>query len=82
MTDGTAAFNQFFATTWSAGAPSTPSQEIVVFEEEDEEVDQEGKGDHVEEENIGKHIHGDLDRLVEAQTEYDVAVFKRLLKFK
>ena len=69
-----------FATTWS-GAPSTPSEEIVVFEElEEEEVEQGGKAEHVEEEEtIGKHILEDLSKVVEAQTEYDVAVFKRFL---
>ena len=67
----------------ASGAPSTPSEEIVVFEEleeEGEEVEQGGKAGHVEEEeeNIGKHILEDLSKVVEAQTEYDIAVFKRL----
>ena len=69
-----------FATT-SPGGQSTPSEEIVVFEEleEVEELDQ-GKAeqDVEEEQNIGKHIL-DGGKVVEAQTEYNVAVFKRLL---
>ena len=73
-----------FATA-PTGGPSTPSEEIVVFDEleeaelgerkaeqEEEEV-QEGE----EEQAVGKNIldHGSS----EARTEYDVAVFKRLL---
>ena len=65
-----------FATYWS-GAPSTPSEEIVVFEElDEEEVDQGGKAGHLEEEE--EHILVE-SKVMEAQTEYDLAVFKRLL---
>ena len=72
-----------FATV-SSGAPSTPSEEIVVFEElEEAELDQE-EAEHVEEgqeemaQNIGKNFFGESE-VVEAQTEYDIAIFKRLL---
>ena len=72
-----------FATA-SSGAPSTPSEEIVVFEElEEAELDQE-EAEHVEEgqeemaQNNGKNFFEE-SKVVEAQTEYDVAVFKRLL---
>ena len=72
-----------FATV-SSGAPSTPSEEIVVFEElEEAESDQE-EAEHVEEgqeemaQKIGKNFFGE-SKVVEAQTEYDIAVFKRLL---
>ena len=72
-----------FATV-SSGAPSTPSEEIVVFEElEEAESDQE-EAEHVEEgqeemaQNIGKNFFEE-SKVVEAQTEYDIAVFKRLL---
>ena len=74
-----------FATA-PTGGPSTPSEEIVVFDEleeaelgerkaeqEEEEV-QEGE----EEQAVGKNIL-DQGKVVEARTEYDVAVFKRLL---
>ena len=74
---------QMFAATLS-GAPSTPSEEIVVFEElEEAESDQE-ETEHVEEgqeemaQNIGKNFFEE-SKVVEAQTEYDIAVFKRLL---
>ena len=64
-----------FATV-SSGAPSTPSEEIVVFEELEE-------AEHVEEgqeemaQNIGKNFFEE-SKVVEARTEYDIAVFKRL----
>ena len=71
-----------FATV-SSGAPSTPSEEIVVFEElEEAESDQE-EAEHVEEgqeemaQNIGKNFFEE-SKVVEARTEYDIAVFKRL----
>ena len=88
-----------FAATLS-GAPSTPSEEIVVFEDLDEEevdhqvekaehveVDQGGKAEHVEVDHKGgraEHVLEEEDilqesKVVEAQTEYNVAVFKRLL---
>ena len=70
-----------FATA-PTGGPSTPSEEIVVFDELEEAELGERKAEQEEEEGeeeqaVGKNI---LDhRSSEARTEYDVAVFKRLL---
>ena len=69
-----------FATA-PTGGPSTPSEEIVVFDELEEAELGERKAEQEEgeeEQAVGKNIldHG---KVVEARTEYDVAVFKRLL---
>lgn len=66
-----------------SGAPSTPSEEIVIFEELEEAELGEGESEreHVEEvekQNIGKHFFEE-GKVMETQTEYDIAVFKRLI---
>ena len=71
------------------GAPSTPSEEIVVFDPGDYS-EQEADSDEniaqqdniVQQENV--HPKSENSNLAEARTEYNIAVFKRLFfkKFK
>ena len=82
--------NLFFAIIFNIpGAPSTPSEEIVVFDPGDY-PEQEADSDEniaqqdniVQKENI--HPKSENSNLAEARTEYNIAVFKRLFfkKFK
>ena len=71
------------------GAPSTPSEEIVVFDPGDYSEQEAVSDEHiaqqdniVQKENI--HPKSENSNLAEARTEYNIAVFKRLFfkKFK
>ena len=78
----------FFATIYNIpGAPSTPSEEIVVFDPGDySEQEADSDEDIAQQDNIVQienvHPKYENSNLVEARTEYNIAVFKRLFSKK
>ena len=67
------------------GAPSTPSEEIVVFDPGDYSEQEADSDENIaQQDNIVQQVHPKYENssLVEARTEYNIAVFKRLFSKK